>query len=81
MSKMLRIFETSYVHPTQAYPSTTPFHVIPDGRRNLGERRMSRKVGRKGEKNSDSTSAGRKRGRERESADDGEVGDIVAGLL
>ena len=42
---------------------------------------MSRKVGRKGEKNSDSTSAGRKRGRERERADDGEVGDIVAGLL
>ena len=43
----------------------------------MGERRMSRKVGRKGEKNSDSTSAER----ERERADDGEVGDIVAGLL
>ena len=89
--KRLRIFKilyptnTSYrIHPR----STTPFHVIPDGRRNLGgEGRMSRKVGRRGEKNSDSSSAsrprraGREKERKRERESDEEVGDIVAGLL
>ena len=71
--KRLRIFKILYPTKNQHYRihprSTTPFHVIPDGRRNLGgEGRMSRKVGRRGEKNSDSSSASRPRraGREKE---------------